>query len=106
MIVVCVHVHVKPEHVGDFIRATGENHRNTILEPGAMRFDVLQQMDDPERFILYEVYRDEAAVDAHKATAHYAEWRDAVADWMAEPRRGVKHQALYPETEAAWTTVQ
>ena len=106
MIVVCVHVHVKPEYVADFMEATGKNHRNTILEPGALRFDVLRQIDDPARFILYEVYRDEAAVDAHKATHHYAKWRDTVADWMAEPRRGVKHQALFPEAEAAWKTVR
>ncbi len=105
MIVACVYVHVNPEHVKEFIQATSENHRNTILEPGALRFDVLQQLDDPTRFVLYEVYRDEAGAAAHKDTAHYAKWRDTVADWMAEPRQGIKHQALFPETDAAWKTV-
>ncbi len=105
MIVACVHVHVKPEHVEEFIQATAENHRNTILEPGALRFDVLQQLDDPTRFILYEVYRDEAAAAAHKDTTHYATWRDTVADWMAEPRQGIKHRALVPETTDAWRTL-
>ncbi len=106
MIVACVYVHVKPEHVEEFIRATGENHRNTILEPGALRFDVLQQLDDPTQFILYEAYADEAAADAHKDTPHYARWRDAVAPWMAEPRHGVKHRALFPENDDAWKTVR
>ncbi len=105
MIVACVYVHVKPEHVDDFIRATEANHRNTIQEPGALRFDVLQQADDPARFVLYEVYRDEAGAAAHKETAHYAAWRDAVAPWMAEPRQGVKHRALFPESADAWKTV-
>ncbi len=106
MLAVCVHVHVKPEHVDAFIRATAENHRNTILEPGALRFDVLQQADDPARFVLYEVYRDDEAAAAHKATEHYAKWRDTVADWMAEPRRGVKHNGLLPSDDAQWKTVK
>ncbi len=106
MIVVCVHVHIKPEHVDQFIQATGDNHRNTILEAGALRFDVLRQADDPARFVLYEVYRDQAAVDAHKTTDHYAKWRDTVADWMAEPRHGVKHEALFPADAEAWKTVK
>ena len=104
MIAVCVHVHVKPEHRDDFVRASLENARNSIREPGNLRFDVVQQMDDPDRFVLYEVYRDEAGMAAHKETAHYAAWRDAVAPWMAEPRRGVKHQGLFPETDAGWET--
>ncbi len=106
MIAVCVHVYVKPAHIDQFIKATEENHRNTILESGALRFDVLRQADDPARFVLYEVYCDQAAVDAHKTTDHYAKWRDAVADWMAEPRRGVKHNALLPADAEAWKTVK
>lgn len=98
MHVVCVYVHVKPEHREAFIRASLENARNTVQEPGNLRFDVLQQADEPDRFILYEVYRDEAGAKAHKETAHYARWRDAVEPWMAEPRRGVRHLALFPET--------
>jgi len=104
MYVVCIHVHVEPEHVEDFIRATLQNARNTIREPGNLRFDVNRQIDDPNRFVLYEVYRDEAGMNAHKETAHYAKWRDAVAPWMAEPRRGVKHLSLFPENEKQWTT--
>lgn len=104
MLVVCVHVHVLPEHRDDFIAATLENARNTVLEPGNLRFDVIQQLDDPNRFVLYEVYRDEAGAAAHKETAHYARWRDAVAPWMAEPRQGIKHRALFPEAEARWAT--
>jgi autoinducer 2-degrading protein len=104
MHVVCVYVRVKPADRDDFIRATLENARNTVQEPGSLRFDVLQQTEDPNRFCLYEAYRDEAGAAAHKQTPHYAKWRDAVASWMAEPRQGVKHTSLFPETEAEWAT--
>jgi len=104
MIAVCVYVHVKPENRQAFIEASLENARNTILEPGNLRFDVIQQVDNPNRFLLYEVYRDEAGMNAHKETAHYARWRDAVAPWMAEERRGVRHVSLFPETEKQWAT--
>ncbi len=104
MIAVCVYVHVKPESREAFIEASLENARNTIQEPGNLRFDVIQQVDDPNRFLLYEVYRDEAGMKAHKETAHYARWRDAVAPWMAEQRRGVPHIGLFPETEDEWAT--
>jgi autoinducer 2-degrading protein len=104
MIAVCVYVHVKPESREAFIEASLENARNTILEPGNLRFDVIQQVDDPNRFLLYEVYCDEAGMKAHKETAHYARWRDAVAPWMAEERRGVRHLSLFPETEEQWAT--
>ncbi|MGQ9574753.1 MAG: putative quinol monooxygenase [Thermoguttaceae bacterium] len=104
MVVICVHVHVRPEHRESFIQATLENAGQTIHEPGNLRFDVLQQADEPDRFVLYEVYRDEAGADAHKQTPHYARWRDAVAPWMAEPRRGVKYQALFPVKDAQWAT--
>ena len=106
MYVVCVHVHVKPENREEFIRASLENASNTVNEPGNLRFDVLQQADDPNRFMLYEVYRDSSAMDAHKETAHYATWRDTVADWMAEPRQGVKHESLFPEAAEQWATVK
>ena len=102
MYVVCIHVHVKPEHREDFLRASTDNARHTAAEPGNLRFDVLQQVEDPNRFLLYEAYRDEAGMQAHKETPHYARWRDAVAAWMAEPRQGVKHLGLFPETEEAW----
>ncbi len=104
MYVACVHIQVKPEHGEDFIRASLETARNTIQEPGNLRFDVLQQADAPNRFILYEVYTDEAGSRAHKQTPHYARWRDAVAPWMAEPRRGVLYSSLFPELPEQWRT--
>jgi (4S)-4-hydroxy-5-phosphonooxypentane-2,3-dione isomerase len=94
MFVVCVHVHVKPEHSEAFVEASLENARNTTQEPGNLRFDVLQHADDPNCFLLYEVYRDEAGMKAHKETPHYARWAETVAPWMAEPRKGVKYSAL------------
>jgi (4S)-4-hydroxy-5-phosphonooxypentane-2,3-dione isomerase len=102
MQVLCVHVHVKPEHLEEFIRATLENAKQTVREPGNLRFDVIQRIDDPNRFMLYEVYRNEAGMEAHKQTAHYARWRDAVGPWMAEPRQGIRHIPLFPEEENAW----
>ena len=104
MYVVPVYVHVKPDHRNAFIEATLENARNTICEPGNLRFDVNQQFDDPNRFILYEVYRDEAGAQAHKQTPHYNKWRETVASWMAERRRGVVHTGLFPEDTNGWAT--
>lgn len=106
MHVVCIHVHVKPEHREAFIAASLENALHTIQEPGNLRFDVIQQVDDPNRLMLYEVYKDEAGMAAHKETAHYARWRDAVAPWMAEPRQGIKHVGLFPEDPRQWATRQ
>jgi autoinducer 2-degrading protein len=104
MLVACVHILVKPEHIAEFIAASRENAANTILEPGALRFDVLQQADDPQRFILYEAYRDEEASKAHKQTAHYARWRETVEPWMAQPRKGVQYKSLFPVHETQWKT--
>jgi autoinducer 2-degrading protein len=104
MYVACVQVYVKLEHVDEFKAASLENANNTILEPGNLRFDVLQQADDMQRFLLYEVYRDEAGAKAHKLTAHYARWREAVEPWMAESRRGVPYQSLFPPREDQWAT--
>lgn len=104
MLVACVHVHVKPEYRDAFIEASRENSRNTIQEPGNLRFDVLQQIDDPDRFILYEVYRDEAGMKAHKETPHYARWAETVAPWMAEPRKGIKYVTLCPDDPRQWAT--
>jgi autoinducer 2-degrading protein len=96
MLIVHVHVHVNSEAVGDFIEATLENARNSIREPGIARFDVVQQTDDPTRFVLVEVYRDEAATKAHKETAHYAKWRDTVGPMMNGPRASAKYSNLFP----------
>jgi quinol monooxygenase YgiN len=92
-----VHVHVKPESVADFRQATIENARSSIQEPGIARFDVVQQQDDAARFVLIEVYRTPEAAAAHKDTAHYARWRDTVANMMAEPRHSVKFNNVFPE---------
>ena len=89
-----VHVRVKPEHAQAFIEATRANHEASIKEPGNLRFDVLRSPDEPERFLIYEVYRDAASATAHKQTAHYLAWRERVADWMAEPRTGVPWEAI------------
>ena len=96
MFIVHVHVHVKPESVEQFRRASIENARSSIEEPGVARFDVIQQADDPTRFVLVEVYREPADADRHKETEHYAVWRDAVADMMAEPRSSVKYANVFP----------
>ncbi len=104
MHITLVYVRVKPENREQFLEATLDNARNSIQEPGAIRFDVLQQVDDPNSFILLEIYRDEAAAAAHKETPHYARWRDAVAPWMAEARRGIRYQAIYPTEPEKWST--
>lgn len=96
MLTVHVHVHVKPEHVESFKAATTANAEASRREPGISRFDVLQQADDPTRFVLVEVYRDTAATLAHKETAHYATWRDTVAPMMATPRHSVKYSRVSP----------
>ncbi|MFT3848650.1 MAG: antibiotic biosynthesis monooxygenase [Propionivibrio sp.] len=96
MHVTLVHVRVKPEAVDAFIVATRANHEASIQEAGNRRFDVLQTPDDPARFILYEAYASAEDAAAHKATAHYLAWRDAVADLMAEPRRGEPMNGLFP----------
>jgi quinol monooxygenase YgiN len=101
MLVVHVHVHVKPECVEAFQQATVENARNSVKEPGIARFDVIQQSDDPSRFILVEVYRSVEATAQHKETSHYQVWRDAVAGMMAEPRSAVKFANIFPD-EAGW----
>ncbi|NLF02208.1 MAG: antibiotic biosynthesis monooxygenase [Anaerolineales bacterium] len=101
MLIVHVHVHVKPDAVEAFKAATIENARHSVQEPGIARFDVVQQQDDPTRFVLVEVYRSVQATAAHKETAHYAAWRDAVADMMAEPRSSVKYGAVFPD-ESGW----
>ncbi len=101
MLVVHVHVHVKPDCVEAFRRATVENARASRQEPGVARFDVVQQAEDSTRFTLVEVYRTATAPAAHKETAHYQKWRDAVAAMMAEPRTSVKYANVDPP-DADW----
>jgi quinol monooxygenase YgiN len=95
MLIVHVHVRVKPDSVEAFRQATLQNAQHSVQEPGIVRFDVLQQQDDPTRFVLVEVYRSVEATAAHKETAHYARWRDAVAPMMAEPRASVKYREVF-----------
>ena len=101
MQIVHVHVNVKPEFVRAFKQATIENASNSVKETGIARFDVIQQTDDPTKFILVEVYKTVEAPAAHKETAHYASWRDAVAEMMAEPRQAVKYANIFPD-DANW----
>jgi len=97
MLIVHVHAHVKPEFVEAFRQATIENARHSVQEPGIACFDVLQQQDDPTRFVLVEVYRTAEDPARHKETAHYRAWRDAVADMMAEPRTSVRFANVFPD---------
>jgi quinol monooxygenase YgiN len=101
MLVVHVHVRVKPESVDAFIEASSENARNSVNEPGIARFDVVQQNDDPTRFVLVEVYRTADDPARHKETAHYLAWREAVEPMMAEPRHSVKYTNIFPD-DAGW----
>ncbi|HET6429393.1 MAG TPA: putative quinol monooxygenase [Phycisphaerae bacterium] len=95
MYVVAVTVYVKEAFVSPFVEATLDNARNTRREAGNVRFDVSQALDDPTRFLLYEVYRGADDFAAHQQTDHYLRWRGAVADWMAQPRQGVKHESVF-----------
>jgi autoinducer 2-degrading protein len=95
MHVVAVTLFVKPDHLNDFVAATLDNARNTRKEPGNIRFDVLLAEDDPTRFLLYEVYKQKEDFAKHQQTEHYLRWKTAVADWMAQPRQGVKHTPVF-----------
>lgn len=101
MLIVHVHVQVKAECIDAFKAATIENARNSVREEGIARFDVMQQIDDPTRFVLVEVYRTDDAPAKHKETAHYAQWRDAVANMMAVPRQSTKFRDVFPD-DAGW----
>ena len=99
MLIVHVHVRVKPEFIDAFKEASLANARHSVQEPGIARFDVMQQADDPGRFLLVEVYRSLEATARHKETWHYATWRDKVAPMMAEPRTSVKYSNIFPADE-------
>lgn len=101
MLVVHVHAYIVAEMVEAFKAATVVNARNSVQEPGIARFDVVQDNDDPTHFVLIEVYRTQEATVAHKATTHYATWRDTVAAMMAKPRTSEKFTNLFPE-DAGW----
>jgi quinol monooxygenase YgiN len=99
MVIVHVHVHVKPEFIEAFREATVENASNSIKEPGIARFDVVQQADDPVKFVLIEVYRTREDTLRHKETLHYVRWRDKVAPMMAVPRTSIKYANVFPADE-------
>ena len=101
MLVIHVHVQVKPDDVEAFLAETRRNAASSLQEPGVRRFDVLQEENDSAHVVLTEVYVDQSAADAHKQTAHYARWRDAVAPMMAEPRTSTRFLAAFPE-ENGW----
>ncbi len=101
MVIVHVFIHVKPDSIDAFKNASYDNARNSILESGVARFDVIQQQDDPARFVLMEAYRSEAATSDHKQTSHYKRWRDTVEAMMAEPRKSIRYTNVFPD-DAAW----
>jgi (4S)-4-hydroxy-5-phosphonooxypentane-2,3-dione isomerase len=102
MLIVHVHVRVRPGRAADFLAATLVNARASLAEPGVLRFDVIQDNDDPDHAVLVEVYRDADAAAAHKQEPHYATWRDAVAEMMAEPRASTKFSAIFPAGRDDW----
>lgn len=102
MIVTCVYIHVKPEAINDFIEASAANHREALKESGNLRFDFVQQADDPCKFMLYEAYESEEASAAHKNTPHYLKWKEKVSDMMAEQRFGVRYNILQPNDKEKW----
>ena len=102
MFVLWVDIRVKPEQRDAFILATLANHRGTRAEPGNLRFDVLQDLEDPNRFVLYEVYRDKAGLEAHQQQPHFARWREAVEPMMSVPRQRQRFTSLFPEADADW----
>jgi len=101
MIIVHVFIHVKPESIEEFKKASIKNAASSILEPGVRRFDVLQQNDEPGRFVLVESYHSETATMEHKETRHYKQWKDAVEAMMAEPRYSIRYTNVFPE-DAYW----
>jgi autoinducer 2-degrading protein len=101
MLIIHVMIQVRPERLEAFKAATLDNAHGSIREPGIARFDVIQQVDDPTRFVLVEVYRNLEAVGRHKETAHYAAWRDAVTDMLVEPRTRVEYANIFPD-DTGW----
>jgi autoinducer 2-degrading protein len=104
MLVVHVHVRIRPGQADDFLAATLVNARASLDEPGVLRFDVLRDEADPDHVVLVEVYRDADASAAHKLTSHYATWRDAVAEMMAEPRHSDRYSAVFPDGIVGWAS--
>jgi autoinducer 2-degrading protein len=102
VLVTCVHIWVKKEHIQDFIAATTANHQGATKEPGNLRFDLLQHQTDPCRFMLYEAYFSAEAAAAHKLTSHYQKWKESVGPWMAKAREGVPYNVVCPAERSEW----
>jgi (4S)-4-hydroxy-5-phosphonooxypentane-2,3-dione isomerase len=102
MFVSCIHIHVKPEFLDKFIEISRNNHLGSRKEPGNLRFDILQQAEDPCRFMFYEVWASEDALEKHRDTTHYKLWKSGVENWMAEPRKGVRHHIIEPSSPSNW----
>ena len=102
MIVRSIAVYVKEGYIEDFIKISRENHEMSIQEPGILRFDLLRSSSDKTRFMLYEVYKTEEAVDAHKETAHYNKWKETVAPMMAKPRERISYDVIAPTDPSMW----
>lgn len=102
MIVTCVYVHVKPGLSEKFIKLTVDNCRESVKEPGNLRFDLIKQADSVNHFMVYEAYESEEAAAAHKSTNHYLKWREAVQDMMEEPRKGVRYNIVEPNDKTKW----
>jgi (4S)-4-hydroxy-5-phosphonooxypentane-2,3-dione isomerase len=102
MIATTVEIYVREDRIGDFVEATIKNHSASIKEQGNLRFDVLQSMDDPARFTLYEVYESEEDAAVHKKTEHYLKWREIVEGMMVKPRRGIPHRVIAPQEKSLW----
>ena len=102
MIVTLVHIWVKPEYRDEFLKFTIDNHEKSLLEIGNLRFDILEDVEDSCKFILYEAYESEQAAAQHKETNHYNEWREKVAEMMAKPRKGERHTIIKPNDKALW----
>jgi autoinducer 2-degrading protein len=102
MIVTTVSVQVKPENIGQFIEATVKNHECALQEPGNLRFDILQNTDDPSKFLLYEAYESEEGAAAHKKTIHYLQWKAEVSGWMEKPREGTPYKVVRPIDKTMW----
>jgi quinol monooxygenase YgiN len=100
MYIAHVFIHVKKDRIEEFKAASLKNAINSLNEPGVARFDFIQEIDDPAKFVLVEVYRTREDSAKHKETAHYKEWRDTVAEMMAEPRSAIKYVNIHPKEEA------
>ncbi len=102
MYVVVVNIQIKPESREAFVAACRDNHQGTRREPGNLRWDLLQSNDDPNKYALYEVYRQQSDFEAHQKTEHYLRWREQVKDFMAVPRQGLKYQSILPTDPGGW----